>query len=50
MGSEVMEAYSAGTEHYPEVKPLAAAVMEEAGVDMRDHRPKLLTEIPEALD
>lgn len=50
LGSEVMEAYSAGTEHYPEVKPIAAAVMEEAGVNMSDHRPKLLTEIPEALD
>ena len=50
LGSEVMEAYSAGTEHYPEVKPLAVAVMEEAGVDMSAHRPKLLTEIPDEFD
>jgi len=41
--SEVLEAYSAGTENYPEVKPLAVQVMEEAGVDMSDHHPKLLS-------
>ena len=34
LAPEVLEAYSAGTEEYPEVKPLAAAVMEELGVDM----------------
>lgn len=50
LGAEVMDAYSAGTENYPEVKPLAVAVMEEEGVDMTDHRPKLLTDIPEELD
>jgi protein-tyrosine-phosphatase len=31
LGSDVIEAYSAGTENYPEVKPLAVKVMEEAG-------------------
>lgn len=50
LGLDVMEAYSAGTENYPEVKPLAVEVMEEAGVDMSSHRPKLLDEIPEELD
>lgn len=50
LGSEVFEAYSAGTENYPEVKPLAVAVMEEAGVDMSSHHPKLLTDIPDELD
>lgn len=50
LGSEVMEAYSAGTENYPEVKPLAVQVMEEAGVSMAGHRPKLLSDIPEELD
>jgi len=50
LGSEVMAAYSAGTEHYPEVKPLAVQVMEEAGVDMSNHRPKLLSAIPDKLD
>lgn len=50
LGSEVLEAYSAGTEDYPEVKPLAVKVMEEAGVDMSEHRPKLLQDIPADLD
>ncbi len=50
LGSEYFEVYSAGTENYPEVKPLAVAVMEEAGVSMKDHRPKLLSEIPAELD
>lgn len=50
LGSDIFEAYSAGTENYPEVKPLAVAVMEEAGVDMSAHKPKLLTDIPEELD
>jgi protein-tyrosine-phosphatase len=46
LGSDVLEAYSAGTEKYPEVKPLAVQVMEEAGVDMSTHHPKLLSDIP----
>ncbi|WHH61165.1 arsenate reductase ArsC [Petroclostridium sp. X23] len=50
LGSEVLEAYSAGTENYPEVKPLAVQVMEEAGVDMSEHRPKLLSDIPAEVD
>jgi arsenate reductase len=50
LGSDLFEAYSAGTENYPEVKPLAVAVMEEAGVDMSSHHPKLLSDIPEELD
>lgn len=50
LGAHVIEAYSAGTENYPEVKPLAVAVMEEIGVDMSEHRPKLLTDIPEEVD
>lgn len=50
LGSDILEAYSAGTEDYPEVKPLAVEVMEEAGVDMSEHKPKLLTDIPEELD
>ncbi|MCT4632002.1 MAG: arsenate reductase ArsC [Firmicutes bacterium] len=50
LGSDVIEAYSAGTENYPEVKPLAVKVMEEAGVDMSEHKPKLLTDIPEEVD
>lgn len=50
LGSDVLEVYSAGTEEYHEVKPLAVQVMEEAGVDMSGHYPKLLTDIPEAVD
>lgn len=50
LGKDVLEAYSAGTEDYPEVKPLAVQVMEEAGVDMSAHRPKLLSDIPEDID
>jgi len=50
LGSDVLDAYSAGTENYPEVKPLAVQVMEEAGVDMSSHRPKLLSDIPAELD
>lgn len=50
LGSDVFEAYSAGTENYPEVKPLAVQVMEEEGVDMGGYRPKLLSDIPEEVD
>ena len=35
---------------YPEVKPLAVYVMEEAGVDMSGHHPKLLSDIPAEVD
>lgn len=50
LGKGIIEAYSAGTEDYPEVKPLAVEVMEEAGIDMSEHHPKLLSDIPEELD
>ncbi|MBN2899943.1 MAG: arsenate reductase ArsC [Clostridia bacterium] len=50
LGGDILEAYSAGTENYPEVKPFAVQVMEEAGVDMSGHKPKLLSDIPEELD
>lgn len=50
LGSDIFEVYSAGTEDYPEVKPLAKAVMEEAGIDMSGHHPKLLSDIPPSLD
>lgn len=50
LGSDVLESYSAGTEEYPEVKPLAVEVMEEIGISMDSHYPKLITEIPEEVD
>lgn len=42
--------YSAGTEDYPEVKPLALAVLEEIGIDTSGQYPKLLKDIPNAFD
>lgn len=50
LGSDVLEVYSAGTEEYPEVKPLAVKVMEEEGIDMSSHYPKLLRDIPGEVD
>lgn len=44
------EVYSAGTEDYHQVKPLAVKVMEEIGIDMSEHKPKLLKDIPNELD
>lgn len=50
LGSDILESYSAGTEEYSEVKPLAVEVMEEIGISMESHYPKLLTEIPQEVD
>lgn len=50
LGSDYLEVYSAGTEEYPQVKLGAVQVMEEVGVDMEDHYPKLLSDIPEEID
>lgn len=50
LGSEVLEVYSAGTEDYPEVKAGAVEVMEEIGISMKEHYPKLLADIPEDID
>lgn len=50
LGSDIFEVYSAGTEDYPEVKPKAVQVMEEIGIDMSGHKPKLLSDIPYELD
>ncbi len=50
LASDIFDVYSAGTEHYHEVKPLAVKVMEEAGIDMGLHTPKLLSDIPQELD
>lgn len=49
-GGDVLESFSAGTEEYKEVKPLAVEVMEELGISMDSHYPKLLTEIPDEID
>lgn len=50
LGADIVEVYSAGTEAYHEVKPFAVKVMEEAGINMSGHYPKLLTDIPEGID
>lgn len=50
LASDILESYSAGTEEYPEVKPLAVEVMEEIGISMEDHYPKLIKDIPEEVD
>lgn len=50
LGKDIIEVYSAGSSYYPEVKPLAVTVMNEVGIDMASHHPKLITEIPQDLD
>lgn len=50
LGKGIIDPYSAGTEDYPEVKPNAVKVMVEAGVNMDNHKPKLLSDIPEDID
>ncbi len=50
LGADVMDAYSAGTENYPEVKPLAVEAMALDGVDISGQHPKLLDAIPGELD
>jgi len=49
-GSHIIEAYSAGTARYSQVKPLAVKVMEQSGIDMSNHYPKLLSDIPANID
>lgn len=48
--SDYFDVYSAGTEDYSEVKPGAVVVMEELGIDMSSHKPKLLSDIPEKIN
>ncbi len=50
LGSEFIEAYSAGTEKYSAPKPMALEVMTDAGVDMSHASSKLLDDIPQSLD
>jgi len=48
--SEYFDVYSAGTQYYKEVKPGAIAVMEEVGINMSSHHPKLLSDIPATIN
>ena len=45
-GKGIVEVYSAGTEKYHEVKPLAVEVMKEIGIDISKQYPKLPLDIP----
>lgn len=50
LGKGIFNVYSAGTENYHEVKPLAVEVMKEVGIDISSQYPKLLSDIPEEVD
>lgn len=50
LGKGILEVYSAGTETYGAVKPLAIEAMREVGIDISDQHPKLITEIPNSVD
>lgn len=50
LAKDLFDSYSAGTEEYPEVKPLAVEAIEELGISMADHYPKLLKDIPSDID
>lgn len=49
-GSDVLEIYSAGTIPVEAVNPTAIEVMKEIGIDLIEHYPKTLKEIPERID
>lgn len=50
LGGSDFEVYSAGTEDYPEVKPLAVKAMALDEVDISSQYPKKLEDIPNSLD
>lgn len=50
LGKGILDVYSAGTETYGAVKPLAIEAMREVGIDISDQYPKLITEIPNSVD
>jgi arsenate reductase len=50
LGSDVLDAYSAGTEKYDKPKPLAIEVMEDLGIDMSHAASKLLDKLPDDID
>lgn len=45
-----VEIYSAGTEEYPEVKPMVYETLEAAQIPIENQYPKLLKDIPNQLD
>lgn len=46
LGKGIIDVYSAGTEYYHEIKPLAVEVVKELDIKIDDQYPKLLTDIP----
>ena len=50
VGNGEYEIHSAGTEDYPEIKPLAIKVIEEKGISIKKQYPKLTKDIPQRLD
>lgn len=50
LGSNIIESHSAGTESYPNPKPLAIEVMEDLGVSMSHAKSKLINKIPNEFD
>lgn len=50
IGKDYLNVYSAGTEDYPEVKPMAVEVLEEAGFSTEGQYPKLLDDIKDKID
>lgn len=49
-GKELMEVYSAGTIPVEMVNPNAVKVMKEIGIDLTEHYPKILQNIPKDID
>lgn len=50
LGSDLIESYSAGSQEYKEIKPLAVEVMKEKGISLKNQYPKLIAELPEEID
>lgn len=50
MAGDNIEIYSAGSEHYHQVKPLAVKAMKELSIDISAQYPKLIADIPANLD
>lgn len=50
LGSDVIESHSGGTQEYNQIKPLTVEVMEEKGISLEGHYPKLLSELPKEID
>lgn len=46
LGKDIIDVYSAGTENYHVVKPLAVEVMKEVGINLDNQYPKLIIDIP----